>query len=44
MPFVADEIYDGLGGREPSVHLSDWPVAGLRDLELEAEIGLARDA
>ena len=44
MPFVAYEAYDALGGAEPSVHLSDWPVAGPRHLELEAEIGLARDA
>jgi isoleucyl-tRNA synthetase len=42
-PFVADEIYEGLGGVEPSVHLADWPVAAPRDLELEAAIGLARD-
>jgi isoleucyl-tRNA synthetase len=43
-PFVADEIYERLDGSEPSVHLSDWPDAGLRDLELEAAIGLAREA
>jgi len=43
-PFVADEIYEGLGGTEPSVHLADWPVAAPRDLELEAAIGLARGA
>jgi isoleucyl-tRNA synthetase len=42
-PFVADEIYVTLDGREPSVHLSDWPVAGARDLGLEAAIELARD-
>ncbi|MDX6621097.1 MAG: isoleucyl-tRNA synthetase [Gaiellales bacterium] len=41
-PFVADELYEGLGGSEPSVHLTDWPVAAPRDLELEAAIGLAR--
>jgi isoleucyl-tRNA synthetase len=43
-PFVADEIYEGLSAAEPSVHLTDWPVAAPRDLELEATIGLARDA
>ncbi len=43
-PFVADEIYVGLGGAEPSVHLADWPVAAPRDLELEASFGLARGA
>ena len=44
LPFVADEIYERLDGSEPSVHLADWPVAGVRDLELEAAIGLARGA
>ena len=43
-PLLADEIYTGLGGWEPSVHLTDWPVAQPRDLELEAAIGLARGA
>jgi isoleucyl-tRNA synthetase len=43
-PFHADAIYDRLGGAEPSVHLSDWPAAGARDLALEAAIGLARGA
>jgi isoleucyl-tRNA synthetase len=26
-PFVADELYDNLDGSEPSVHLTDFPVA-----------------
>ena len=43
-PLLADEIYTGLDGSEPSVHLTDWPVAQPRDLELEAAIGLARGA
>ncbi len=43
-PFHADAIYERLGGCEPSVHLSDWPAAGARDLALEAAIGLAREA
>jgi isoleucyl-tRNA synthetase len=42
-PFVADEIYEGLGGEEPSVHLSDWPQAGARDGDLEAAMAVARE-
>ena len=43
-PFVADEIYEGLGGGEPSVHLADWPEPGARDTELEWQMQVARDA
>ena len=32
-PFVADEVYERLDGGEPSVHLTDWPVAGEPDLQ-----------
>ena len=42
-PFIADEIYDNLVGAEPSVHLSDFPVAGERDAELEAAMAVARE-
>ena len=44
-PFVADELYEGLGGDEPSVHLCDWPVAddGARDLALETAMAVARE-
>jgi isoleucyl-tRNA synthetase len=42
-PFVADEIYDNLDGREPSVHLTDFPEPGFRDLELEAGMAVARE-
>jgi isoleucyl-tRNA synthetase len=42
-PFVADEIYDNLDGAEPSVHLSDFPVAGTRDEPLEAAMEVARE-
>ncbi|MBA2349167.1 MAG: isoleucine--tRNA ligase [Solirubrobacterales bacterium] len=42
-PFIADEIWEGLGGGGASVHLSDWPQAGPRDVELEAAMGIARD-
>jgi isoleucyl-tRNA synthetase len=42
-PFVSDEIYDNLDGTEHSVHLTDWPVGGERDLELEAAMATARE-
>ncbi len=43
-PFVADEIYDNLDGSEPSVHLTDWPQPGVRDVALEEAMGVAREA
>jgi isoleucyl-tRNA synthetase len=43
-PFVADEIYDNLDGSLPSVHLADWPVAGERDIGLEEDMAVAREA
>ncbi len=43
-PFVADEIYDNLDGSLGSVHLTDWPSAGERDLELESAMAIAREA
>jgi isoleucyl-tRNA synthetase len=43
-PFVADEIYDNLDGGAGSVHLTDWPVAGPRDIELEDAMAVAREA
>jgi len=43
-PFVADEIYDNLDGAEPSVHLTDFPQPGERDLELEQAMAVAREA
>src|SRR3954454_21582398 len=42
-PFIADEIYDNLDGSEPSVHLTDWPRRGARDVELEAAMAVARE-
>jgi len=42
-PFIADEIYEGLDGTEPSVHLCDWPEPAPRDLELEAAMEVARE-
>src|SRR3954468_5941675 len=43
-PFIADEIYDNLDGSLGSVHLTDWPQAGPRDLELESAMATAREA
>ena len=43
-PFVADEIYEGLDGSEPSVHLTDFPEPGARDEQLEWDMQVARDA
>jgi isoleucyl-tRNA synthetase len=43
-PFVADEIYDNLDGTLESVHLADWPVAGERDVRLEEDMAVAREA
>jgi isoleucyl-tRNA synthetase len=45
-PFVADEIYSNLDGREASVHLCDFPypeAVAQRDLELEAAMAMVRD-
>ena len=46
-PFVADKMWRGLteGTNEPaSVHLSDWPVAGVPDEALLAAMRIARAA
>jgi isoleucyl-tRNA synthetase len=42
-PFVADEIYDNLDAGEPSVHLTDFPEPGARDIELEQDMAVARE-
>ncbi|HEV2754031.1 MAG TPA: DUF5915 domain-containing protein, partial [Solirubrobacteraceae bacterium] len=45
-PFIADELYEQLGGREPSVHLCDWPQedpSRPRDVELEHAMAVARE-
>ena len=42
-PFIADEIYEDLDGRLASVHLTDWPVPGERDLALESAMAVARE-
>jgi isoleucyl-tRNA synthetase len=47
-PFIADAIYVGLtegtDGALDSVHLTDWPVPAPRDVALEEEMAIARDA
>jgi isoleucyl-tRNA synthetase len=43
-PFIADEIYDNLDGSAGSVHLTDWPTAGPRDVALEDAMATAREA
>jgi isoleucyl-tRNA synthetase len=44
VPFVSDAIYENLDGSEPSVHLTDYPVAGSPDDGLEWDMAVARDA
>jgi isoleucyl-tRNA synthetase len=45
-PFIADELYENLDAREPSVHLCDFPAvdSSRRDEDLEWQMGVARDA
>ena len=44
VPFVSDAIYENLDGSEPSVHLCDYPTPGPRDVALEEDMAVARDA
>ena len=41
-PFLADEIYENLDGREPSIHLTNYPVPDAREPELEEAMAVAR--
>jgi len=43
-PFIADELYVGLGGEQESVHLEDWPMPGERDVALEEAMATVREA
>jgi len=43
-PFVTDEIYENLDGTEPSVHLCQFPEPGPRDVPLEADMAVVRQA
>ena len=42
-PFLADEIYGNLDGTLASVHFTDFPIAGERDLGLEEAMAVARE-
>ncbi len=42
-PFIADEMYENLDGSEPSVHLTDFPIAAERDIALEDAMAVARE-
>jgi isoleucyl-tRNA synthetase len=42
-PFVADAIFENLDGSLGSVHLSDFPEAGARDVALETAMAVARE-
>ena len=44
-PFLAEAVYQDLGGRHPTVHMEDWPTpdTGLRDEALEEEMSRARE-
>ncbi len=42
-PFLADEIYDNLDGSLQSVHLTNFPVPGERDVLLEESMAVARE-
>src|SRR4051794_18995642 len=44
IPFVTDAIYTNLDGAEPSVHLTDFPSPGERDVALEESMQVAREA
>ena len=41
-PFVADHVYQTLGGEAESVHLADWPTVGKIDAQLSADMVAAR--
>jgi len=42
-PFVAEEIYQKIGGGAESVHLEDWPEAGKIDSSILETMKLARE-
>jgi isoleucyl-tRNA synthetase len=43
MPFIAESIYQGVGGSPESVHLCDWPEAGEVVDDLLVEMSRVRD-
>jgi isoleucyl-tRNA synthetase len=44
IPFLSEAIWQGLGEKSTSVHLTDWPKTGERDSELEEEMAAAQKA
>jgi isoleucyl-tRNA synthetase len=40
-PHISDAIYADLGGRHPTVHMEDWPVADEKAMEPALEDGMA---
>jgi isoleucyl-tRNA synthetase len=40
-PFIAEEVYQGLGGKRDSVHLEDWPAFAEQDAKLEQQMSAA---
>lgn len=42
-PFIAESIYQGLGGKEKSVHLETYPLAGKIDEKIIKEMRFVRD-
>jgi isoleucyl-tRNA synthetase len=43
VPFLAEELYQKMTGKESSVHLLDWPEAGKIDTEVLEEMKRTRD-
>ncbi|MFA6554594.1 MAG: class I tRNA ligase family protein [Candidatus Paceibacterota bacterium] len=43
MPFLADEVYQKVGGSMESVHLEDWPVDDKVDLKVLETMKVVRD-
>ena len=41
-PFLAEELYQKMTGKEESVHLTDWPEAGAIDTEVLEEMARTR--
>jgi isoleucyl-tRNA synthetase len=37
-PFIAESVYNGVGGTEESVHLADWPESGVWEDEKHKEV------
>ncbi len=42
-PFLAEELYQKMTGRDESVHLSDWPESGIIDTEILENMSRTRE-